>query len=110
MFSRRIYTCIKCRKLRAAAEIAQIETNLRIIMAPKNRIALHYLIYWCFRIKPRNNDGLAAMFSQLFMLHAPHIHIRFVSKQRGNDNAYLARGIQHDLRFALRKTKRKVAS
>lgn len=86
---------------RIDAEIARIETNLRNIVASKNRVTPRYSIYRCFCIKPRKTvHRLAAMFSQLFMLHAYNIHARFVCKPRGNDDAYLARTIQCALRIA----------
>ena len=47
------------------------------------------------------------MFSQLFMLHAYNIHVCFVCKRCGNDDAYLARAIQYALRIALHKTKQR---
>lgn len=92
---------------RTDAEIARIETNLQNIVASKNRVTPRYSIYRCFCIKPRKTvHRLAAMFSQLFMLHAHNIRVCFVCKRHGNDDAYLAWAIQCALRIALRKTRR----
>lgn len=95
---------------RTDAEIARIETNLRNIVASKNRVTPRYTIYRCFCIKPRKTvHRLAAMFSQLFMLHAYNIHVRFVCKCRGIDDAYLARAIPMRLKNCVAQDETQIA-
>lgn len=94
---------------RTDVEITRIETNLWNIAESKNKVTLGYSIYRCFCIKPRKTvHRLAAMFSQLFMLRACNIRVRFVCKRRGNDDAFLAHAIQCALRIALHKTRRRM--